>query len=103
MSMPSSSNANVSAVEGPLSMDEFRTKPSADLRRIGSSMMRTKYQRGSLKKIGNGQYVARWRRYSATPSGEKATPRKKIITKDLAAKYRIGHEFATLNWPTSML
>src|ERR1039457_5446312 len=53
-------------------------------------MARTKYQRGSLKKIGNGQYVARWRRYAATPGGEKATPRKKIITKELAAKYRIG-------------
>ena len=71
-------------------MDEFRTKPPSDLRRIGPSMVRAKYQRGSLKKIGNGQYLARWRRYSTTPSGEKATPRKKIITKELAAKYRIG-------------
>jgi hypothetical protein len=42
-------------------------------------MVRTKYQRGSLKKIGSGQYLARWRRYSATPGGEKATARKKII------------------------
>jgi hypothetical protein len=56
-------------------------------------MARAKYQRGSLKKIGNGQYLARWRRYSATPSGEKATPRKKIITKELAAKYRIGQDY----------
>jgi integrase len=93
MSMRSSSNANVSAVGGPLSVDESRTKPSSDLRKIGSSMVRAKYQRGSLKKIGNGQYVARWRRYSATPSGEKATPRKKIITKELAAKYRIGQDY----------
>ena len=74
-------------------MDESRTKPSSDLRRIGSSMVRAKYQRGSLKKIGNGQYVARWRRYSTTPSGEKATPRKKIITKELASKYRIGQDY----------
>jgi hypothetical protein len=74
MSMRSSSNANVSAVEGPLNVDESRTKPSSDLRRIGSSKVRAKYQQGSLKKIGNGQYVARWRRHSATPSGEKATP-----------------------------
>lgn len=74
-------------------MDESRTKPSSDLRRIGSSMPRAKYQRGSLKKISNGQYVARWRRYSATPSGEKATPRKKIITKGFAAKYRIGQDY----------
>lgn len=74
-------------------MDESRIKPSSDLRRIGSSMVRAKYQRGSLKKIANGQYVARWRRYSATPSGEKATPRKKIITKELAAKYRIGTDY----------
>ncbi|HUI56785.1 MAG TPA: hypothetical protein VLY04_17540 [Bryobacteraceae bacterium] len=88
--MLSSSNANVSAEEEPLSVDEFRTKPPSDLRRIGPSMVRAKYQRGSLKKIGNGQYLARWRRYSTTPSGEKATPRKKIITKELAAKYRIG-------------
>lgn len=56
-------------------------------------MARTKYQRGSLRKIGNGQYVARWRRYAATPSGEKAIPRKKIITKELAAKYRIGQDY----------
>jgi len=56
-------------------------------------MARTKYQRGSLKKIGNGQYVARWRRYVATPSGEKAIPRKKIVTKELAAKYRIGQDY----------
>jgi hypothetical protein len=56
-------------------------------------MVRTKYQRGSLKRIGNGQYIARWRRYAATPSGEKATPRKKIITKELAAKYRIGQNY----------
>ena len=69
------------------------TKPSADLRGIGSRMARTKYQRGSLRKIGNGQYVARWRRYAATPSGEKAIPRKKIITKELAAKYRIGQDY----------
>jgi len=74
-------------------VNEPRTKPSADLRTIGSRMVRTKYQRGSLKKIGNGQYVARWRRYSTTPSGEKATPRKKIITKELAAKYRIGQDY----------
>jgi integrase len=93
MSMRSSSNANVSAEEEPLSVNEPRTKPSADLRTIGPRMVRTKYQRGSLKKIGNGQYVARWRRYSATPSGEKATPRKKIITKELAAKYRIGQDY----------
>ena len=91
--MPSSKNASVSAVEEPLNVDESRTKPSSDLRRIGSSMVRAKYQRGSLKKIGNGQYVARWRRYSTTPSGEKATPRKKIITKELAAKYRIGQDY----------
>ena len=56
-------------------------------------MARTKYQRGSLRKIGNGQYVARWRRYAATPGGEKAIPRKKIITKELAAKYRIGQDY----------
>jgi integrase len=91
--MLSSSNANVSAEEEPLRVDESRARPSSDLRRIGSSMTRGKYQRGSLKKIGNGQYVARWRRYSATPSGEKATPRKKIITKELAAKYRIGQDY----------
>jgi Phage integrase, N-terminal SAM-like domain len=72
---------------------ETRPKPSADLRRIGSSMVRTKYQRGSLKKIGNGQYIGRWRRYTRTPSGEKATPRKKIITKELAAKYRIAQNY----------
>jgi hypothetical protein len=93
MSMLSSSNANVSAEEEPRRVDESRTKPSSDLRRIGSSMPRAKYQRGSLKKISNGQYVARWRRYSATPSGEKATPRKKIITKGFAAKYRIGQDY----------
>src|SRR5712692_110673 len=91
--MRSSSNANVSAAEEPLSVDESRTKPSADLRRVGSSMVRTKYQRGSLKRIGNGQYVARWRRYAATPSGEKAIPRKRIITKELAAKHRIGQDY----------
>lgn len=74
-------------------MAETRPKPAADLRRIGSSMVRTKYQRGSLKKVGNGQYLGRWRRYSTTPSGEKATARKKIITKELAAKYRIGQNY----------
>jgi hypothetical protein len=72
---------------------ETRPKPSADLRRIGSSMVRTKYQRGSPKKIGNGQYIGRWRRYTRTPSGEKATPRKKIITKELTAKYRIAQNY----------
>ena len=56
-------------------------------------MARTKYQRGSLRKIGNGRYVARWRRYVETPNGEKAIPRKKIITKELAAKYRIGQDY----------
>jgi integrase len=55
--------------------------------------VRIKYQRGSLKRIGNGQYVARWRRYAATPSGEKAIPRKKIITKEVAAKHRIGQDY----------
>lgn len=53
-------------------------------------MPRTKYQRGSLAKLPDGRYLARWRRYFDTPAGETATPRKKIITKDLAAKYRIG-------------
>ena len=56
-------------------------------------MTRTKYQRGSLKRIGNGQYEARWRRYVTTPNGEKATPRKKILTKELAAKLRIAQEY----------
>ena len=75
-------------------MDESRTKPSSDLRRIGSSMVRAKYQQADLKKIGNGQYVARWRRYSKQPqSGEKATPRKQNITKELAGKYRIGQDY----------
>jgi integrase len=41
----------------------------------------------------NGRYVARWRRYVETPNGEKAIPRKKIITKELAAKYRIGQDY----------
>jgi hypothetical protein len=56
-------------------------------------MGRAKYQRGSIKKIGNGHYVGRWRRYVETPNGEKAIPRKKIITKELAAKYRIGQDY----------
>jgi hypothetical protein len=64
-----------------------------DFRRIGSRMARTKYQRGSFKKAGNGRYLARWRRYVDTPGGEKAIPRKKIITKELAAKYRIGQDY----------
>jgi integrase len=87
------SSANGSAAEGPLSMSEPRTEPPSDLRKIGSKMARTKYQRGSIKKIGNGNYVGRWRRYAATPNGEKAIPRKKIITKELAAKYRIGQDY----------
>ena len=74
-------------------MIESPTKPSTDLRGIGSRMARTKYQRGSLKKTGNGHYIARWRRYIATRSGEKAIPRKKTITKELAAKYRIGQHY----------
>jgi integrase len=56
-------------------------------------MPRTKYQRGSLKKMGNGRYLARWRRYVNTPNGDKAIPRKKIITKELAARYRIGQDY----------
>lgn len=74
-------------------MLEFPLAVGVDFRKIGSSMPRTKYQRGSFKKVGNGRYVARWRRYVETPDGEKAIPRKKIITKELAAKYRIGQDY----------
>jgi Phage integrase, N-terminal SAM-like domain len=91
--MHSLSSANGSAAKELHSVPEYRTKLPADLRKIGSKMARTKYQRGSIKRIGNGHYVARWRRYAATPSGEKAIPRKKIITKDLAGKYRIGQDY----------
>ena len=56
-------------------------------------MGRTKYQRGSFKKVGGGRYLARWRRYVDTPDGEKGIPRKKVITKELAAKYRIGQDY----------
>jgi integrase len=68
-------------------------RPESDLRKIGSTMPRTKYQRGSFKKLGNGRFVVRWRRYIDTPDGEKVIPRKKIITKELAAKYRIGQDY----------
>jgi len=73
-------------VESPFS-------PDFDVRKIGARMPRTKYQRGSLRKIGKGQFLARWRRYIATPGGEKAIPRKKVLTKSLAAKYRIGLDY----------
>src|SRR5260370_32342293 len=56
-------------------------------------MPRMKYQRGSLTKLGSGRYLARWRHYVITPNGEKATPRKKIITKELAVKYRVGQDY----------
>src|SRR5260370_38667830 len=56
-------------------------------------MPRMKYQRGSLTKLGSGRYLARWRLYVITPNGEKATPRKKIITKELGVKYRVGQDY----------
>jgi integrase len=87
------SSANASAEKGPLNVAEFRITPTSDLRGIGSRMARAKYQRGSIKKIDNGRYVGRWRRYVETPDGEKAIPRKKIITKELAAKYRIAQDY----------
>jgi hypothetical protein len=52
-----------------------------------------KYQRRSFRKVGNGRYLARWRRYVDAPGGERAIPRKKVITKELAGKYRIGQEY----------
>lgn len=74
-------------------MLELAPASDLDFRRIGLRMARTKYQRGSFKKAGVGRYLARWRRYIETPEGEKAIPRKKIITKELAAKYRIGQDY----------
>src|ERR1041385_7928618 len=91
--MPLSLSANASVAVEPLNVAEFRISPTSDLRGIGSRMARAKYQRGSIKKIGNGHYVGRWRRYVETANGEKAIPRKKIITKELAAKYRIGQDY----------
>ena len=44
-------------------MLESRIKPTSDIKAIGLKMSRTKYQRGSIKKLGNGRYLARWRRY----------------------------------------
>jgi integrase len=67
--------------------------PDFDIRKVGARMPRMKYQRGSLRKLTKGQFVARWRRYIETPDGEKAIPRKKILTKSLAAKYRIGLDY----------
>lgn len=92
MSKRSSRNANASAETGLRNVLNSRIRSSLDVRSIGSRMARTKYQRGSLKKIANGRYLARWRHYVESSNGENAVPRKRTLTKELAAKYRIGSD-----------
>ncbi len=77
-----------------------------DLKRLGKSLPRQRYQRGSLKssvpaakgkpkrQLAKGTYWARWYRYIRLPNGqERRSPREKIITKELAASFRIGTEY----------
>jgi integrase len=69
-------------------------------------MPRQRYQRGRLKpfvpaakgkpkrQLPRGTYWARWYRYIQQPDGlEKRSPREKIITKDLAQKFRIATDY----------
>src|SRR5437867_1954412 len=65
-----------------------------DLRRIGKSMPRQRGAgHGELKRIGSGRYWARWFVYIKTETDEKRHPREKIITRDLAVKYRIALDY----------
>ncbi len=50
--------------------------------------------RGELKRVGSGRYWARWFVYVETETGEKRRPREKIITRDLAEKYRIALDYS---------
>jgi len=76
-----------------------------DVRRIGRHMGRQRYQRGSLKafvpatknkpkrQLRRGYYWARWYRYVQGADGVKRSPREKIITKDLANRFRIATDY----------
>jgi integrase len=50
--------------------------------------------RGELKRIGSGRYWARWFVYVRTETEEKRRPHEKIITRDLAEKYRIALDYS---------
>jgi integrase len=66
-----------------------------DLRRLGKSMPRQRGGgHGELKRIGSGRYWARWFVYVRTGADEKRRPREKIITRELAEKYRIALDYA---------
>lgn len=77
-----------------------------DLRRIGEQMARQRYQRGTLKTfvpaskgkrrrpLPRGSYWARWYRYVQQPDGtQKRSPREKIITRELAQKFRVAADY----------
>jgi integrase len=49
--------------------------------------------RGELKRVTEGRYWARWFVYHRTETGEKRRPHEKIVTRDLAEKYRVSLDY----------
>lgn len=78
-----------------------------DIRSVGRSMPRARYQRGTLRtgvprhggrserKLPRGQYWAQWYQYVRQPDGsEKRKQREKIITRELAELHHIAKDYS---------
>ncbi len=67
---------------------------ASDLKNIGRSMPRQRGRgRGELKRLSPGRFWARWFVYAESGGDERRRSREKVITRELAEKYRIGLDY----------